>query len=130
MDILSLPFGYPSYNSSRHDDFDVDEDILNGDELSFTGKRISASEKLMFRQEVIMSSKYYKMTNERIDKLDVLWDHPPTHIKKGKNSLQKSCSDFLRLQIFSWTPKVLIGDNSWKVTCPNCGKFLKIEWKW
>ena len=104
--------------------FDADEDIFNDDELSFTGKRISASENLMFQQEVIMSPKYYKMAYERIDKLGALWDHPPTYIKNGKNPLQKSWLDFFRLRIFNWIPEVLIGDNSWKTSCPNCRKEL------
>ena len=76
--------------------FDADEDIFNEDELSFTGKKISASENLIFQQEVIMSPKYYKMTYERIDKLDALLDHPLMYIKNGKNPLQKSWLDFFR----------------------------------
>ena len=62
----------------------------NGDELSFTGKRIIASENLMFQQEVIMAPKYYKLAYGKIDKLGTLWDHPPTYMKNGKNPLQKS----------------------------------------
>ena len=113
------------YTKIKHiPNFDADEDIFNEDELSFTGKRISASENLMFQQEVIMSPKYYKMAYERIDKLDALLGHPLIHIKNGKNHLQKSWLDFFRLRLFNCIPKVLIGDNSWKASCPNCRKEL------
>ena len=78
----------------------------------------------MFQQEVIMAPKYYKLAYGKIDKLGALWDHPPTYMKNGKNPLQKSWIDFVRLHISGWIPTVLIGDNSWKASCQKCGKVL------
>ena len=68
----------------HNQNFDADEDVFSQDELLFTGKRISASENLMFQQEVIMSPKYYKMTYERIDKLSARLDHPLIYINNEK----------------------------------------------
>ena len=89
------------------------------DNIHSKGKRLENSMNLSRQKQHIMSSAYYKKAFSKVDNEGMLWDIPPTLIKKTKAPMQMCWLDFFQLRIFNWIPEAMI-DKDWRPLCPHC----------
>ena len=94
------------------DQMDYDKDIHSN------GERLENSVNLTRQTQHIVSSTYYKKAFNKVDNDGMLWDIPPTLIKKTKAPMQLSWLDFFQFRIFNWIPEAII-DKDWRPLCPN-----------
>ena len=112
-----------STQSSANDAPNFNADDIFDESVFDKGKKIHDSENLKIQRQAINSSKYYKNWSRKIEETGVLWDNPPSLIKKPKFGIKKRWLDFFQMRVFNFFPEAMIGKN-WSPYCPNCKQKL------
>ena len=101
--------------------FDADELF---DETVFNkGKKINQSQNLQLQRACIAKKAYYTTAYKKVEETGVLWDIPPSIIKKTEYNLRKRWLDFFKMKVFNWIPEAMI-HKDWRPYCPTCHQKL------